>query len=81
MAVEDHQQSCSRSQELFLPWVLVHQGSMELAPEKQEACPGVLSMEESFKPIGGFTAKASARIANYLGTVAKLLLKYYFSFS
>lgn len=55
----------------------MHQRSMELAPEKQEACPSVLNMEEAFMPIGGFTAKASARRPNYLGTVAKLLLKYY----
>lgn len=37
-------------------------------------------MEKAFKPVGGFTAKISAKIADYLGIVAKVLLKCYSQF-
>lgn len=44
---------------------------------KHGACPSALSMEKAFKIVGGFTAKTWAKTADYLGTVAKGLLKYH----
>lgn len=37
----------------------------------------VLTMEKTFKPVSEFTAKTSAKTADFLGTLTKILLKYY----